>query len=172
LDAPPSHADFDDFYRGASPRLIQYAYAMCGDFGVAQDLTQEAFVKAWLRWHKLRDYESPESWLRLVVTNMVTDRWRHLSARRKAWQRAGPAEPVAPPGEDGVLLAAALRHLPLPQRRAVVLHYLYDMPIAAIAVETGASAGTVKSWLWRGRHELAQLLHLPDAYERDSEDAR
>jgi RNA polymerase sigma-70 factor, ECF subfamily len=172
LDAPPSHADFDDFYRAASPRLTRYAFAVCGDFGTAQDLAQEAFIRAWLRWHKLRNYDNPESWLRLIVTNMVTDRWRRLSARRKAWQRTGPVHPVGPPGEDAVLLAAALRHLPLSHRRAVVLHYLFDLPLAEIAVETGASIGTVKSWLWRGRNELARLLNLPDAYEKDSENAR
>jgi RNA polymerase sigma-70 factor (ECF subfamily) len=153
LDTPGSHADFDDFYQVASPRLVQRAFAMCGDLGVAQDLVQEAFVRAWLRWHKLRHYDDLDSWLRLVVTNLVTDRWRWLSAQRRALRRTGPLPPVAPPGEDGVLLASALRHLPPPQRRAIVLHYLYDLPIAAIAEETGASAGTVKSWLWRGRRE-------------------
>lgn len=147
----PSSPAEDDFYRVAYPRLVQYAFAMCGDFGTAQDLAQETFVRAWLRWQKLRYYDKPESWLRLVVTRMVTDRWRWLSAGSKALRRAGPPQPIAPPGENGVLLASAPRRLALPQRRAVVLHYLCDLPIAAIAEETGAGIGTVKSWLWRGR---------------------
>ena len=55
-------------------------------------------------------------------------------------------------------LVAALRKLPERVRRAVVLHYLADMSIADIVAEMGAADGTVKSWLRRGRAELATHL--------------
>jgi RNA polymerase sigma-70 factor (ECF subfamily) len=48
--------------------------------------------------------------------------------------------------------------LPTALRRALTLHYLLDRSVAEIAVETGASAGTVKSWLSRGRTALAAAL--------------
>jgi RNA polymerase sigma factor (sigma-70 family) len=57
-----------------------------------------------------------------------------------------------------VLLVGALRTLPVPQRRALVLHYLLDRSVAEIAGETGASVNTVKSWLSRGRAALAAVL--------------
>jgi RNA polymerase sigma-70 factor (ECF subfamily) len=56
------------------------------------------------------------------------------------------------------MLVGALRALPMAQRRALVLHYLLDRPVADIAAETGASVGTVKSWLSRGRANMAAAL--------------
>lgn len=56
------------------------------------------------------------------------------------------------------MLAIALRRIPAQQRRAVALHYLLDMSINDIALETGVSVGTVKSWLSRGRTSLAEAL--------------
>jgi RNA polymerase sigma-70 factor (ECF subfamily) len=57
-----------------------------------------------------------------------------------------------------VLLVRAMRTLPMAQRRALTLHYLLDRSVAEIAAETGAAAGTVKSWLSRGRAALATAL--------------
>ena len=47
---------------------------------------QEAYARAWQRWRRLRDYEDPEGWLRLVVTRLATDWWRATSGsgRRRA----------------------------------------------------------------------------------------
>src|SRR5262245_43031128 len=133
---------------------------MCGDHSIAQDLTQEAYIRAWQRWARLVHYDHPESWLRLVVTRLVTDRWRWLGVRRRAAVHTGQTT-VPPPSEDAVVLNAALRRLPVRQRQAIVMHYLMDMPIAEIAEETGVAVGTVKSWLSRGRDGLALVLSEP-----------
>ncbi len=148
--------EFDAFYRGTAPRLLRYAYGLTTDVAQAQDLVQEAYARAWQRWRRLRGYEDPEAWLRLVVSRLHTDWWRAARVRRTAVPPA-PA-PVDPPGETVLLLVAALRTLPAAQRRALALHYLLDLSVAQIAAETGASEGTVKSWLHRGRAALAALL--------------
>lgn len=150
--------DFDDFYRATSRRLLSYAYAMTGDMGTAQDLTQEAFVRAWQHRRRIARYDNPDAWLRLVVTRLATDRWRRLRTHRQAQERVRPPDPVPPPSENGVMLAAALRRIPSQQRRAVAMHYLLDMSVNDIALETGVSVGTVKSLLSRGRTSLAQAL--------------
>jgi RNA polymerase sigma-70 factor, ECF subfamily len=156
---------FDLFYQDTSRRLIRFAYGLSGDPLEAQDLVQEAYTRAWQRWRRLRGYEDAEAWLRLVVTRLVTDRWRWLGTRRAAATMERPPAPAQPPSEDTVLLVTALRTLPMPQRRALVLHYLLDRSIADIATETGASVGTVKSWLSRGRAGLAAALGEPDPIE-------
>jgi RNA polymerase sigma-70 factor, ECF subfamily len=149
---------FDVFYRDTCRRLLRFAYGLTGDPIEAQDMVQEAYARAWQRWRRLRRYEDAEAWLRLVVTRLVTDRWRWLGVRHAAAAADRPPPPVAPPSEDTVLLVGALRALPMAHRRALVLHYLLDRPIADIAIETGASVGTVKSWLSRGRASLAAAL--------------
>lgn len=104
--------------------------------------------------------------MRLTVNRLATDRWRRLSGWRAALIRTGPPEPAAPPGETSVLLGSALRKLPMNLRQAVVLFYLYDMPVNDIAAETGVAVGTVTSWLRRGRLELAAILAPGPAHEK------
>ncbi|MEV6298643.1 SigE family RNA polymerase sigma factor [Actinoplanes sp. NPDC051861] len=150
--------DFDGFYRDTSRRLLRYAYGLTGDPAEAQDLVQEAYARAWQRWRRVSGYEDPEAWLRLVVNRLSTDRWRRLFVRRDHAARERPPVPVPPPSENTVLLVQAMRELPDAQRRALALHYLLDRSIAEIAAETGASQGTVKSWLSRGRTTLAAVI--------------
>jgi RNA polymerase sigma-70 factor (ECF subfamily) len=57
-----------------------------------------------------------------------------------------------------VLLTTALATLPAQHRRAMVMHYLADMPVVTIAQQEGVAEGTVKSWLHRGRAALAAVL--------------
>jgi RNA polymerase sigma-70 factor (ECF subfamily) len=130
---------------------------------------QEAYARAWQRWRRLAGYENPEAWLRLVVNRLATDRWRRLGVRRD--RSAGAAAPHAPPpSEDTVLLVRAMQTLPVAHRRALALYYLLDRSVGEIAAETGASTGTVKSWLSRGRAGLAAALG-PVQERQESHDA-
>ncbi|BCB82207.1 SigE family RNA polymerase sigma factor [Phytohabitans flavus] len=152
---------FDAFYRDTSRRLVRYAYGLTGDAAEAQDLVQEAYARAWQRWRRLSGFDNAEAWLRIVITRLAADRWRYLRVRRLRAATAGPPPDVPPPSEDTVLLVSAMRALPPAHRRALVLHYLLDRSVADIAAETGAATGTVKSWLSRGRAELAAALGEP-----------
>jgi RNA polymerase sigma-70 factor (ECF subfamily) len=152
---------FDEFYRGTSLRLLRFGYAVVGDLTEAQDLTQEAYTRAWQHWRTLVVHPNPEGWLRLVLTRLATDHWRRLGRWHAVLRRSGPPEPGRPPNEDRVLLVAALRRLPAAQRRAVVLYYLADLPVAEVARESGVAEGTVKSCLSRGRAGLAAILTGP-----------
>jgi RNA polymerase sigma-70 factor, ECF subfamily len=155
---PEASADFDTFYRATAPRTLQYAYAICGDMATAQDLTSEAYIRAWQRWRIVGGYEAGDAWIRRVVTRLANDRWRHLRVRRRHESATPPPATLAPPTEDLIVLVAALRDLPVRQREALVLHYVVDRSVAEIAAETGPAEGTVKSWLSRGRAALAAAL--------------
>jgi RNA polymerase sigma-70 factor (ECF subfamily) len=150
---------FDDCYRATSRRLLGYAYALTGDWAQAQDLVQEAYLRAWRQWNRLTEYEDVEAWLRLVVTRLATDAWRRVARWRKVLLLSHPLEQtVDPPSERTVLLTRALATLPASQRQAVAMHYLLDLPIGRIAEDLGVPIGTVKSWLSRGRAALAAAL--------------
>jgi RNA polymerase sigma-70 factor (ECF subfamily) len=149
---------FDEFYRSTSARLMRYGYAVVGDLAEAQDVVQEAYTRAWQRWRTVAGHPHPEAWVRLVVTRLATDRWRRLARWHSVLHRAGPPEHAHPPNEDTMVVVAALRRLPVAQRQALALHYLFDLPVAEIARETGVAVGTVTSWLSRGRAGLADVL--------------
>jgi RNA polymerase sigma-70 factor (ECF subfamily) len=150
---------FDAFYQATSRRILQHAYAVCGDLAEAQDVVQEAYTRAWQRWSRISLYEDPEAWVRTVAWRVAANRWR--SARRwlTARARLGPPEPDHGPGPDAVTIEAALRRLPMPLRQAVVLHYLCDMPVVEVAAVTGSPVGTIKVRLSRARTALAGLLN-------------
>ena len=154
---------FDEFYRDTSARMVRYGYALTGDLGEAQDLVQEAYTRAWRQWGSVAAHPAPDAWIRLVLARLATDRRRRLRGWWAALSRTGPPEPARPPAEDTVLVTAALRQLPDHLRQALALHYLFDLPVAELAEETGAAVGTVTSWLVRGRREMAALLTDPAA---------
>jgi RNA polymerase sigma-70 factor (ECF subfamily) len=139
--------------------LAAQLYAFTGDALETQDLVQEAFIRAWQRWDKVGRYDDPVAWVRRVAWNLAMTRYRRLKIfRRVPGQRAAPPPPVPEFGLDRMVLVNALRSLPEQVRRALVLHYIADMSISDIVVEMGAPEGTVKSWLHRGRTELATHL--------------
>jgi RNA polymerase sigma-70 factor, ECF subfamily len=131
---------------------------LTGDLGEAEDVTQEAFERAWLRWSTVRDCESPEAWVRTVARRLAVSRWRRVRNASAAWLRRG-ATPDTPGLEpERVALMTALGQLPQAQRVAIVLHHLADLPVERVAAETGASVSAVKQQLVRGRAALAVLL--------------
>jgi RNA polymerase sigma-70 factor, ECF subfamily len=150
-------ADFDQLYQAHFGRMLAAAYALTGDRQSAQDLTQEAFCRAWQRWSRIAAYDDPLAWVRRVVTNLASSRWRRLAIARLHQHRhlTSPTPPLEP---DHVAVVTALRALPENQRRALVLHHMVDLPVAAVAHELEVPEGTVKSWLHRGRAALAARL--------------
>jgi RNA polymerase sigma-70 factor (ECF subfamily) len=85
-------------------------------------------------------------------------RRRRLVRHAAALLRLGRPEDVEPRGVEDVALVDALRTLPVRQRQAVVMHHVAGLEVAQIAAELGVPAGTVKSWLSRGRTALAKAL--------------
>ncbi|MCM2393785.1 SigE family RNA polymerase sigma factor [Streptomyces albipurpureus] len=150
--------EFDAFYAIAFPRLVRQLTAMTGDHGEAQDVVQEAFVRAWGRRVSFLAEKAPEAWIRTVATRLAVSRWRRARRWMELVCRHGPAERVHEPGVEHLVIVEALRQLPEAQRRALVLHHLCDVSVEQIAAETGAPSGTVKAQLSRGRAALAKLL--------------
>ena len=165
-NCPKSEA-FDELYAATRERLTVQLTALAGDPSEAQDLVQEAFVRAWIRWDSVGAYEDPEGWIRRVAFNLGVSRWRRA---RRLVLRPSPAGalPSAPgltsdasstSGPGGSLgVIAALQALPVSERRAVILHHVTGLSVEEVAAEIGSPVGTVKSWLSRGRRRLEAEL--------------
>ncbi len=150
--------EFDQFYTACAGRLVGHLYAMTGDLAEAEDVVQEAFVKAWSRRESLAQSGRPEAWIRTVAWRLAVSRWRRGRRALIAYQRHGVPPHVQAPNPDLTVLVAALRSLPEEQRRAIVLHHLVDLSVEQVAEETGCPTGTVKARLARGRGALARAL--------------
>jgi RNA polymerase sigma-70 factor (ECF subfamily) len=152
--------DFDAFYSAAAPRLVGQIDALVGSRQEAQDVVQEAFLRAWLRWERLSDYENPEVWVRTVAWRLAVSRRRRVLSHLRAWQRRVAGEDEHTPGldPDAVALRAALQKIAAVQRQAIVLHHLCGLSVAEVAAEVDVSPNTIKTRLVRGRAALARLL--------------
>ena len=156
MPEPPE--DFGEFYLAAYRRLLRQLFAVTGDLAEAEDVLQEAFARAILRWARIRAYENPESWVRRVALNLAGTGARRLRRRAAALLKLGPPPVVPPLSPDALDLHNALRALPLAQRQAIVLHHLVGLPVDQVAAELGVPSGTVKARLSRGRTALARHL--------------
>ena len=153
--------DFAEFYAASFGPLTAQLHAFIGDHAEAQDLVQEAFCRAYARWHTIARFDDPTGWVRRVAWNLAVSRWRR-SVRFRLWQR--DLLPPAAADLEGIDpdLVAALAKLPRHHRQAVVLHYLADFSVREIAEFCGVADGTVKSWLSRGRATLQGLLGMDE----------
>ncbi len=155
--ASSAASGFDEFYAANVRGITIQIYAYFGNLPDAQDVVQEAFCRAYPRWHTLSGYDDPVAWVRRVAWNLATSRWRRMRTAMRFVVRQRE-EHIPGPSPDHVALTAALATLPDRQRRAVVLHYLADQSVAEIARREGVAEGTVKSWLHRARAGLATQL--------------
>lgn len=143
---------FDEFCRREYPAVYRACFAFCGDPEVALDCTQEAFGRAYARWRRLSKHRWAGGWVMTTALNLVR---RSLRRRRDTPEATLSEQPNADLRMDVVV---ALRFLPLRQRQAVVLHYLADLPVTAVAELMNASEGSVKTHLSRARQRLGPLL--------------
>ncbi|WP_063830693.1 SigE family RNA polymerase sigma factor [Kitasatospora phosalacinea] len=151
--------DFREFYEAAYGQLVAHLYALTGDLGEAQDVAQEAFVRAWNHWGRVVAHENPVAWVRLTGQRIAISRWRRARTALQSWIRHGDGQsPVPGPGPETVALVEALRQLPEAQRSALVWHHMGGRSVAEIAADEGVPVGTVKARLHRGRQALAVLL--------------
>ena len=144
---------FDASYR----RLVVQMYGVVGNAGEAEDLVQEAFVRASASGRRFLRVDNPEAWLRRTAVNLYRSRWRKLRNFSKIRHHLETANDL--PGLDEHLeVVDAMRRLSEAHREVLAMHYLADLPVAEIAATLGVPEGTVKSRLMRGRTALAAQL--------------
>jgi RNA polymerase sigma-70 factor (ECF subfamily) len=155
-------SSFEEFYTATVGRLLGALFLVTGDLHEAEEVVQEAFARASLRWSRLRDYDLPEAWVRRMAMNLATDRARSLQRQARALLKLGPPAEVPEVSVETLALVQALGTLPLRQRQAIVLHHLVGLSVEEVAQTLAVRSGTVKSLLARGRRALAAKLGEPE----------
>jgi RNA polymerase sigma-70 factor, ECF subfamily len=154
-------AGFNAFYQREYRNIRALVWTLTGDLGAAEDLAQEAFLRAHTRWPDVSGYDEPGAWVRRVAINLATStlRRRGREARALVRFRAREREEWELP-DDGREFWAAVRALPTRQASVLVLHYYEDLPVSDIAKVLDIAEGTVKAHLHQGRHNLARRLGI------------
>jgi RNA polymerase sigma-70 factor (ECF subfamily) len=158
---------FEAFFRDEYPRLVALLVAVTGSRPVAEELAQEALLRAHVRWDRIVRYDRPGAWVRRVALNLASHHRSRRRSEQRAFDRLGrqrPAEPYAyaDGASGGDDFWALVRQLPPRQAAAVALHHLEDRPVAEVAAILGCAEGTAKAHLHKGRAALARLLDLPE----------
>jgi RNA polymerase sigma factor (sigma-70 family) len=158
-------AAFQRLTQARLERAYRLASILLRDQSEAEDAVHDAAVRAWQRWDDLRDLAAFDAWFDRIVVSCCRDRARRRladSIDRLGVEPAAPDEPGHLAGErDG--LRRALAALDADHRAVVVLRYVEDLSVPAIATRTGQREGTVKSRL---HYALRQLRAAWDAAER------
>lgn len=160
-------AAFEALYRRHHVALFRTALGMTGQVAAAEDLLQDAFIRAYRHIGRVQLAEgtSLRPWLHRIVVNLARDRAarRTTSAGGDADVERCAAGSISPERsterrELNRIVSEAVERLPFDQRLVVVLFYTQDMDVAEIAATLGIPPGTVKSRLYYGRARLRAVL--------------
>jgi RNA polymerase sigma factor (sigma-70 family) len=158
-------------YREYGRLVFAVAHRVLNDRGLAEEATQQTFVKAWRAADRLDDEREMTPWLASICRRVAID-----IQRREALRTAAPLEAV--PESDPALISAAasvedmhnvwevraaVSHLPADEREVVRLQHFEGMTQAQMAERLGVAVGTVKSRSFRAHQRLAAALgHLQE----------
>ena len=159
--------------------LVGYAYVLCGDRRLAEDLVQDALVKVFARLrrgpsgearggqgvHPLDGGGTSEAYVRRAILTLFLDEHR----RTKRWAAARPlvatddrVRGAASGATARADVAAALGRLAPRERACVVLRYLEDLTVPQVADALGLAQGTVKRYLADATVTLRDVLRVTD----------
>jgi len=147
--------------------LLGYAYVVCGDPYLAQDLVQDALVKTFSRPREGLPQVKVEAYVRRAITTIYVDKYR----RQQRWSRVQHLfrpvivqESTTPFSDLSADVATALADLPPRVRACIVLRFFDDLTVPDIATQLGLAPGSVKRYLSDGLRALElRLGSLDDA---------
>ena len=161
-EASTDAASLHDLYLAHHWSLVRLASLLLHDQAEAEEAVQDAFVKAYVRWDRLRQPDRALAYLRSAVLNGARTRLRHVRVvARTAPPRPGStrsAEAAAIESDDQRQMIEALRRLPRRQAECLALRYYVNLSEAEIATTLGISTGSVKTHVHRGLAALATRL--------------
>ncbi len=156
---------FERLYRLNVGRVYAVCLRMAGSAASAEELAQEAFVRA---WRKLKDFRGDSgfgTWLTRIAVNVARNDLRNRGRREALVALTGEADALAAPAvqrdaETALDLERAVASLPAQARQVFTLHDIEGWKHREIAHETGLAVGTCKSHLRRARALLREALNV------------
>jgi RNA polymerase sigma-70 factor (sigma-E family) len=150
----------ESLFYACYPHLVRTAFGLTGDWDLAEQLAQDAYLRLWRRWRWIADPQAAPAYLQRTVVNLARETIRRrVLERRVLHSRSTPPPRAAAPDPAADLdLRRAVAALPARKRACVVLRYLVGMSEAETAEVLGVSVGTVKSQTHKGLRQLRDGL--------------
>jgi RNA polymerase sigma-70 factor (sigma-E family) len=162
MDRRRMDATYEEYVTHRGQALLRFAYLLCGDLHLAEDLVQEVLGRAFLHWSRVACDRPPDAYLRTALVRQYIS-WRRRRSSRETPMRVVPdltgdvgdgAAGVTERDEMWRLLAT----LPRRQRAVLVLRYYEDLSDARIAEVLGCRVGTVRVHASRGLVSLRRAI--------------
>jgi RNA polymerase sigma factor (sigma-70 family) len=151
-------------FRQWAGRVQGFLINMGCDRGLAEEITQDAFLATQRQWARVRLFNEPEYYVFKVARNQRSRQQKRHDCRAKDLHPdpcetlVGAADDVAQSVTDRAVVRQALSQLPSSQREAVILRYAEGLSEAATALIMQVSIGSVKRYASEGRARLRELL--------------
>ena len=161
------HAAFEAIVRRWQSPLINLAWRFCRDRARAEEMAQEAFLRAWRNLAQFRGDAAFSTWLFSLATNLYRTELRRIPATMLSLDEI--AEPPDPGIAGSALedssrdesLRRAVLALPPKYRDAILLFYFHEQDVPAAARTLRIPEGTIKARLFRGRELLRSKFSRP-----------
>lgn len=155
---------FEGLVRRWQSPLINLAYRFCRDRARAEEMAQEAFLRAYRNLASWRQESAFSTWLFALATNVYCSQIRRLPPVTLSFEDA--PEPADPHRFDAAIeqrheratVREAVDRLPAMYREVLTLYYFHEMDVPAAAASLGLPEGTVKVRLFRARNLLRDKL--------------
>jgi RNA polymerase sigma factor (sigma-70 family) len=151
-------------YRKHAGRVQGYLINMGCDWGLAEEITDDAFLAARRRWERVRTLDEPAGYVFKIARNERSKRQKAHECRAKDLDPEPQATARAAAGDlaqvvaDRAAIWQALRQLPERHVEAVLLRVVAGLSETATAQAMGVSTGCVKRYAFEGRRRLRVLL--------------
>lgn len=156
--------EFVAFCQREHPRLVGALTLYTGDPDVAEEVAQDALLKACERWGAVSAMDRPGAWVHRVAMNAASSRFRRRGAERRARRRLEVASSHQPSeadqADDRLVVRRLVAALPERQRRAVVLRHFLGMDVEEVAVHLECRPGAVRALTHRAIASLRE--HVAD----------
>lgn len=161
---------FEEFVATQLQALLRFARVLTGSRASAEDVVQEALMRAHMRWRRIGALDNPQAYVRRMLVN------EYVSMQRRRWRLVSRAEvdpglQVPDPATahaDRSALQAELRRLSPRQRAVLVLRYYLGLSDNEIAEELGCTVGTVRGYASRALAGLRVELRAATMAEEES----
>jgi RNA polymerase sigma-70 factor (ECF subfamily) len=154
---------FEDLIRQHGADLYRYAFWLARDRQEADDIVQEALLRGWRAYPRLRAPAAAKSWLFSIVRNEYLRAMERNSRQPESLEGVDP--PDDRPGNLGLEMREALMALPVTYAEPLALQVLGGFSCAEIAAMLGTTEGATMTRLTRARQALKRLVAPAGAKE-------